>query len=64
MKPFDYNKYLNNNPLLKEAVYIKGVGKDIKDLNYTLNVLQSVYNISRQDMEALAEVINSAILKG
>jgi len=63
MQPFDYNKYKKNNPLLKEAVYIKGFGKDVKDLNYTLNALQSVYNISRQDMEALAEVINSAILK-
>jgi len=46
---------------VNEATYIKGSGKEVKDLNYTLNNLQSVYKINRQDMEALTQVINAVI---
>ena len=46
---------------VNEATYVKGSGSDVKDLNYTLTNLQSVYKINRQDMEALAQVINAVI---
>ena len=46
---------------VNEATYVKGSGSGVKDLNYTLTNLQSVYKINRQDMEALAEVINALI---
>jgi hypothetical protein len=51
----------SKNETLKEATYVKGSGSGVKDLNYTLTNLQSVYKINRQDMEALAEVINALI---
>ena len=46
---------------LNETTYIKGSGKEVKDLNYTLTSLQSVYKINRQDMEALSVAINALI---
>jgi hypothetical protein len=39
MKPFDYNKYLNNNPLLKEAAKENKLGPaiDLKKLSKVMN---------------------------
>ena len=54
--------YIDRSP--SQRTYIKGAGKNIKDLNYTLSSLESVYNIKRQDMEALVQIIKGVISNG
>jgi hypothetical protein len=54
--------YIDRTP--SQRAYIKGVGKNIKDLNSALSTLRSTYNVNSADMKDLVQAINNVISGG
>jgi hypothetical protein len=56
---FKNNKIYISRP--KQSATIKGTKPGTKELIYTLEKLQSIYDISKEDMEIIYRLINNVL---
>jgi hypothetical protein len=58
MKPFDFNKYIKNNPLLKESVNESPVGSNKIDKSEIDRIIQAEYGKKYPNMRKVTDTID------